>query len=156
MTCLDERQSKAILCKPGANLVCKSIPELWESATIEGIPFYYGAVVRTVEGTDGKRKELVKWDKKTYTVRLTPDAWKAAQRWITSMSIFGLPIAAVLTAGEGPYCRCIKSPKGVCRHEILAGAPAPNSATTGTAMRSTLLESSGTTSQCRQLRSRPH
>ena len=33
------------------------------------------------------------------------------------MSTFGMPIAAVITAGAGPYCRCIKTPKGTCRHD---------------------------------------
>jgi hypothetical protein len=107
-------------CLPSAKKRCPKIPESWVSPTIASVPFYYSGhpVLKSVPGTHGTRKELVTLGKganKSYAVTLTPASWRATEAWINNMAAYGMAIAAVITAGAGRYCRCIRFPKGVCK-----------------------------------------
>lgn len=121
--CARVAAQKAVLCRPGSNVSCPEIPEVWTSHTIAGVPFHYGERLQSVPGT--KQKRVVGVKDSHHPIRLTPKAWWSVFGWITLMGQVGMPIRAVITAG-GRYCRCIKRPSGVCGENNPGGCTGEN------------------------------
>jgi hypothetical protein len=115
---VEERASlpavKPIQCSPNLTTQCPALPEVWRSHKIATIPFYYEPTIKSVPNTGDKRRQVTARGR-AYKVELVPSAWLAASNWIVLMAAFNMPITEILTAGAGRYCRCVRSPKGVCR-----------------------------------------
>jgi len=113
--CRRHGSQAAKMCLPSANMQCPAIPELWKSLTVAGVPFWYGVKTAKVPGT--KKVAVTHVEQKRRETEMTPAAWQSLHKWVGLMGAFGMPLAAIISAGAR-YCRCIKKPYGVCKHDV--------------------------------------